>query len=104
MAGTSKFYQAPFIQSLKTFAKDLGRCLYDNEDEDEFLIAWRTMLTKYDLGNNEWLAKLLEDRENCASAYGRQTFCADMRIALQSESLSGELKKYLALQRDLVFL
>ena len=90
------------IQSSKTFAKDLSRCLYDNEDEDEFLIAWRTMLTKYDLGNNEWLAKLFEDRENWASAYGRQTFCADMKTALRSESLSGDLKKYLGLQLDLL--
>ncbi|KAJ6796342.1 protein FAR1-RELATED SEQUENCE 5-like [Iris pallida] len=90
------------FQSSKTFGKDFKGCLYDFEDEEEFLLAWRTMLNKYDLGNNEWLAKLFEDREKWASAYGRHTFCADIKSTLQSESLSSELKKYLSPQTDLL--
>ena len=90
------------FQSSKTFGKDFSRCLYDCEDEDEFLSAWRMMLDKYDLRNNEWLGKLFEDRENWASAYGRQTFCADMKSTLQAESFTGDLKKYLSSQLDLL--
>ncbi|XP_020244856.1 protein FAR1-RELATED SEQUENCE 5-like [Asparagus officinalis] len=90
------------FQSSKIFTKDFSRCLFECQDENEFLISWRTMLNKYDLVNNEWLAKLFEDRENWASAYGRQTFCADMKNTLQSQSLCVELKKYLSLQLDLL--
>ncbi|XP_020244861.1 protein FAR1-RELATED SEQUENCE 5-like isoform X2 [Asparagus officinalis] len=90
------------FQSSKTFGKDLSRCLYDYEDEDEFLLAWEAMLNKYELGNSEWLTKLLEDRQNWASAYGQRIFCADINSTLKSESLCSELKKHLNSQLDLL--
>lgn len=89
------------FQSSKTFAKDFSRCVYSYEDEDQFLLGWRSLLEKYDLRSNEWVSKLFECRENWALAYGRQTFCADIKSTLQSESFSSELKKCLTLQHDL---
>ncbi|CAL9124030.1 unnamed protein product [Musa textilis] len=89
------------FQGSKTFAKDFGRCIYDYEDEEEFLPAWQTMLEKYDLRNNEWLANLFGDRENWALAYGRETLCADMKSTLQNENFN-LLKKYLTPQLDLL--
>lgn len=90
------------FQSTKTFAKDFSRCIYTFEDEDQFLLGWRSLLEKYDLRSNEWISKLFECRENWALAYGRQTFCADIKSSLQSENFSGELKKYLTPQHDLL--
>ncbi|KAJ8480610.1 hypothetical protein OPV22_024337 [Ensete ventricosum] len=80
---------------------DFARCVYDYEDEEEFLPAWQEMSEKYDLRNNEWLAKLFEEREKWALVYNRQTLCADMKSMLQNENFSSLLKKYLTSQLDL---
>lgn len=90
------------FQSSKTFAKDFSRCIYDYEEAEEFLLAWRTMLEKYDLRNNEWLSKLFEEREKWSLVYNRHIFCADIKSALRNESLSSVLKKYLSPQLDLL--
>ncbi|KAG0467708.1 hypothetical protein HPP92_018700 [Vanilla planifolia] len=89
------------FQSSKTFVKDFTKCIYNFEDEDEFLLGWRGLLDKYDLRSNDWISKLFEIRERWALAYGRHIFCADIKSTLQSESFSSELKKYLAPQYDL---
>ncbi|XP_010930750.1 protein FAR1-RELATED SEQUENCE 5 [Elaeis guineensis] len=89
------------FQGSVTFARDFSKCLYDYEDEDEFLLGWKTMLENYDLHSNEWLAKLYEDREKWALAYGRQIFCADMKTALIKESMNNMLKELLDAERDL---
>ncbi|KAH7683678.1 zinc finger SWIM domain-containing protein 3 [Dioscorea alata] len=90
------------FQGSKTFSKDFARCIYDYEDEEEFLAAWRMILEKYDLRNNEWLGKLFEDRDKWALPYRREIFCADIKSTLQNESLSNVLKKYLSPQLDLL--
>uniref|UniRef100_A0ACD5TVD1 Uncharacterized protein n=1 Tax=Avena sativa TaxID=4498 RepID=A0ACD5TVD1_AVESA len=90
------------FQGSKTFAKDFSRCAYDYEDEEGFLLGWRTMLEKYDLSNNEWLHKLFEDRGKWASAYNQHVFTADIKNSLQSENISNVLKKYLSPQFDLL--
>ncbi|URE16957.1 FAR1 DNA-binding domain [Musa troglodytarum] len=90
------------FQGSKTFSKDFSKCIYDYEEEEEFMLAWRAMLDKYDLKNNEWLGKLFEDRDKWALPYGRDIYCADMNSTLQNESLSSVLKKYLSPQLDLL--
>ncbi|CAL9779964.1 unnamed protein product [Musa acuminata subsp. burmannicoides] len=92
---------ANVFESLETFAHDFSQCIYDFEDEDEFLLAWNLMLEKYNLKDNEWLTKLYEERENWSSAYGRQTFSADIKSTLRVESLSSLLKEHLNLEKDL---
>ncbi|KAJ0976937.1 hypothetical protein J5N97_012411 [Dioscorea zingiberensis] len=79
------------FQGSTTFAKDFRHCVYDCEEEDDFSSEWKNMLDKYDLSSNEWLAKLYEDRHQWALAYGRETFCADMKSTLTRESITGAL-------------
>ncbi|KAE8767581.1 protein FAR1-RELATED SEQUENCE 5-like [Hordeum vulgare] len=79
---------------------DEARCVYDYEDEEGFLVGWRTMLEKYDLRNNEWLHELFEDRDKWASAYNQHVFTADIKSSLQLESVSNVLRKYLSPQFD----
>ncbi|KAG0478127.1 hypothetical protein HPP92_012846 [Vanilla planifolia] len=90
------------FQGSKNFAKDFGRCIYDYEEEEDFLLAWRTIVEKYELGNNEWLCRLFDDREKWAVAYNRHIFCADIKSNLQIENLCNVLKKYLSPQLDLL--
>ncbi|KAE8779965.1 putative transposase [Hordeum vulgare] len=79
---------------------DEARCVYDYEDEEGFLVGWRTMLEKYDLRNNEWLHELFEYRDKWASAYNQHVFTADIKSSLQLESVSNVLRKYLSPQFD----
>ncbi|XP_072950699.1 protein FAR1-RELATED SEQUENCE 5-like [Typha angustifolia] len=90
------------FQASTTFAKDFSRCLFDCEDEEEFLFEWKTMLQDYDLHKNDWLKKLYDDREKWALPYGRQTFCADIKTTLVRENMSSMLKEYLNRDLDLL--
>ncbi|XP_010930749.1 protein FAR1-RELATED SEQUENCE 5 isoform X1 [Elaeis guineensis] len=95
-------YLGQVFQGSRTFAYDFSRCLFDYEEEEEFVSAWENMLEKYDLKGNEWLKMLFEDREKWAVAYGRETFCADMKSTQRLDSISGMLKEYLSPERDLL--
>lgn len=86
----------------RTLAYDFGRCLFDYEEEEEFLLAWKAMLEKYDLKDNPWLAVLFEDRMKWALVYGRETFYADLKSVQQKENLHSELKKHLSPETGLL--
>ena len=58
--------------------KDFNSCLYDYEEENEFLEARNKMLAKYDLKNNGWLKRMFDLKEKWSLVYGRETFCTDM--------------------------
>ncbi|KAH6832702.1 hypothetical protein C2S53_015746 [Perilla frutescens var. hirtella] len=85
-----------------SFSKDFSSCIYDYDEEDDFLNAWHHMLEKYELENNEWLQRLFKIREKWALVYGRQSFCADMITTQRSESMHSSLKKYVSYKHDLL--
>ncbi|XP_058108888.1 protein FAR1-RELATED SEQUENCE 5-like [Magnolia sinica] len=86
----------------KSFEYDFSRCVYDYEEEEEFLIAWNNMLEKYDLMQNKWLQALFKERNKWALVYGKNTFCADMKSTQRSESMNNVLKKYLSSKYNLL--
>ena len=59
------------FHSSKQFAKDFSDCLYEYEDEDEWLISWDYMLKKYGLTDNKWLHSIFDVKEKWAIVYGR---------------------------------
>ncbi|KAL1533118.1 hypothetical protein AAHA92_33048 [Salvia divinorum] len=67
-----------FSSFKNTFAADFSRCVYDFEEESEFLDAWNEMLEKYNLQHNQWLTRMFSLREKWALVYGKNTFCADI--------------------------
>jgi zinc finger SWIM domain-containing protein 3 len=86
----------------RTLECDFKRCLFDCEDEDEFLTAWNEMVEKYDLEDNQWLAELSSIKEKWALPYGREAIYADMKSVQQKENLTTELKKHLSPNYDLL--
>ncbi|XP_020573595.1 protein FAR1-RELATED SEQUENCE 5-like [Phalaenopsis equestris] len=90
------------FQGSTTFAKDFSRCMYDVEDEDDFVSEWTSLVEKYDLGGNLWLTKLYEEREKWSVAYGRHMFYADIKSSLLRESISAKLKDHLHLDCKLL--
>ncbi|XP_010265220.1 PREDICTED: protein FAR1-RELATED SEQUENCE 5-like isoform X2 [Nelumbo nucifera] len=85
-----------------TFSRDFSKCIFDCEDEEEFVQAWNNMLEAHDLKENNWLQKQFSSKEKWALAYGRNTFCADMKSTQQSESINSVLRKDLNNNMDLL--
>lgn len=84
------------------FAMDFGKCVYDHEEEEDWLLAWSDMLNKHKLTENKWLKNLFEVKEKWAMVYGRHTFTADMVSTQRSESMNSILKRYLKRNFDLL--
>ena len=78
-----------------SFKTDFSHCVYDCEDEEDFLRAWKEMLCEYDLLDNKWLADLFKIQKKWALVYGRQVFCADMMSTQRSESINSVIKRHL---------
>ena len=83
------------FHSSKHFAANLSTCMFDYEDEDEWLVAWNNMLEKYNLTNNKWLCGIFDLNKKWAMVYGRHMFTADMKSTQRSESINNVLKRYL---------
>ncbi|KAG7583246.1 Zinc finger SWIM-type [Arabidopsis suecica] len=84
------------------FATDFGKCVYDHEEEEDWLLAWSNMLKKHNLIENKWLKNVFEVKEKWAMVYGRHTFTADMVSTQRSESMNNILKRYLKSSYDLL--
>ncbi|KAL4318052.1 hypothetical protein GQ457_18G005870 [Hibiscus cannabinus] len=90
------------FERFSSFTKDFSSCVYDHDEEEDFLNAWNQMLVKYNLENNSWLQRQFELREKWALVYGRQTFCADMSTTQRSESMNNQIKMYIGYNYDLL--
>ena len=74
------------------FAMDFSKCVYDYEEEEDWLLAWSNMLQKHNLIEDKWLKNLFELREKWAMVYERHSFTADMVSTQRSESMNNILK------------
>ncbi|CAN6250136.1 unnamed protein product [Urochloa humidicola] len=92
---------AHMFSTSEEFAHDFRHCVFDIEDEQEFLDTWNMIMEKYNLRENEWLIKLYEDRENWAMPYNRQIFSGEIKSMLQAENVGTRLKEYLNCDTDL---
>ena len=79
------------FHSFKEFTDDFSHCMYDYEDEDEWLLAWNNTLEKYGLTNNKWLGGIFDVKEKWAMVYSRHMFTADMKSTQHSESMNNVL-------------
>ncbi|XP_010243044.1 PREDICTED: protein FAR1-RELATED SEQUENCE 5-like [Nelumbo nucifera] len=89
------------FEEFKSFSQDFKSCVYDYDDANEFENAWKNMINKYKLQENEWLQRLYSKRHKWALIFGRQTFSASMCTTQSSESLNSYLKKYVNIKYDL---
>ncbi|KAG6433527.1 hypothetical protein SASPL_105141 [Salvia splendens] len=91
-----------FSSFKNTFAADFSRCVYDFEEESEFLDAWNEMLEKFNLKDNQWLARMFSLMEKWALVYGRSTFCADIITTQRSECMNAVVKHYVNYKNNIV--
>ncbi|XP_073363505.1 protein FAR1-RELATED SEQUENCE 5-like [Aegilops tauschii subsp. strangulata] len=93
---------AGVVEEYKKFNADFQHCIYDIEEEDDFINEWNRMLDRYGLRDNTWLQRLFEKREQWALVYGRNTFSAHMSTTQRSESMNNELKRYISIKYDML--
>ncbi|XP_041995700.1 protein FAR1-RELATED SEQUENCE 5-like [Salvia splendens] len=91
-----------FASFKNTFAADFSRCVYDFEEESEFIDTWNEMLENYNLQDNQWLKRMFSLREKWALVYGRNTFCADMVSTQRSECMNAVVKHYVNYKNNIV--
>ncbi|XP_042044580.1 protein FAR1-RELATED SEQUENCE 5-like [Salvia splendens] len=91
-----------FSSFKNTFAADFSHCIYDYKEESEFLDAWSKMIEKYELKDNQWLARMFSLREIWALAYERNTFCADIITTQRSECMNVVVKYYVSYKNNIV--
>lgn len=92
---------AHMFSASEEFTHDFRHCVFDIEDEQEFVDTWHNVMDKYNLRENELLTKLYEDRENWAMPYNRQIFSGEIKSMLQAENFGTRLKEYLSYDTDL---
>ncbi|KAB1211750.1 Protein FAR1-RELATED SEQUENCE 5 [Morella rubra] len=90
-----------FVSS-DSFINDLSSCFFNHEEEEDFIDAWKAMLSIYGLWENEWMHETFECREKWAIAYERHNFCADINSAQLHENFAANLKKYLKSDADVL--
>ena len=65
----------------------------------EFERAWRELMEKYNLQNDEIMKALWADRKEWISAYYKEVFCARMTSTQRSESMNRILKRNFVKER-----
>ncbi|XP_062189188.1 protein FAR1-RELATED SEQUENCE 5-like [Phragmites australis] len=98
----SKRHLKQVFESTKSFGNALSHCLFDCEDEMEFLSSWEKLFEKHDAGESEWLNRLFLEKEKWALAYQRTMFSADILTTLRKENMINELKRELSEQEDIL--
>jgi len=93
---------AGVVEDYKKFNIDFQNCIYDQEEEEDFINAWNNLLDKYELRENTWLQRLFDKRKQWALVYGRNSFSADMVSTQRSESMNNELKGYISVKYDIL--
>ncbi|XP_009123544.1 protein FAR1-RELATED SEQUENCE 5-like [Brassica rapa] len=83
-------------------ANAIVKCVYDHEEEEDWLLAWSDTLNKHKLTDNKWLKNLFEVKEKWAMVYGRHTLTADSVSTQRSKSMNSILKRYLRRSFDLL--
>jgi zinc finger SWIM domain-containing protein 3 len=90
------------VKDYNKFNAAFQNCIYDQEEEGDFIKAWNSLLDTYNLWQNTWLQRLFDKKEQWALAYGRNTFCGDMVSTQRNESLNNELKRYISVKFDIL--
>jgi zinc finger SWIM domain-containing protein 3 len=90
------------VKDYNKFNASFQNCIYDQEDEEDFIKAWNYLLDTYKLRKNTWLQRLFDKKQQCALAYGRNTFCGNMVSTQRNESLNNELKGYISVKFDIL--
>ncbi|CAM0945809.1 unnamed protein product [Alopecurus aequalis] len=85
----------PVYSKNSAFKRDLHELLDQLVGVEEFEKSWAELVSRYSLGENEFLVRAYENRAMWAKPYFVDTFCAGMTSTQRSESANHVLKTYI---------
>lgn len=68
--------------------------VYDSLTEVEFEESWKSMISKYELDNNDWLAGLYEERSWWVLVFVKNVFWVGLSTTQRNESMHAFFDKY----------
>jgi hypothetical protein len=83
------------LESYQNIKHYLLKAVHESMTVEEFEEKWNHTFTSHHLGENEWLAKLYEERERWVLAFLNSNFFAGMLSTQRSESLNAFFDGYL---------
>ncbi|XXG60583.1 hypothetical protein AAC387_Pa04g2451 [Persea americana] len=83
------------------FIKTFKKIAYNSITREQFEMAWKDMLTDFDLVDNEWLHSMYGIREMWVPTYLRDIFFGGMSTTSRSESINAFLKQYVTQKNGL---
>ncbi|XP_061358573.1 protein FAR-RED IMPAIRED RESPONSE 1-like [Gastrolobium bilobum] len=76
------------------FMIKFNKCVLRSGTSEQFEKRWWKMVERFNLGDDNWLCSIYEDRERWIPAYMRDIFLAGMSTMQRSESINCLLDKY----------
>ncbi|KAL0361050.1 UNVERIFIED_CONTAM: protein FAR1-RELATED SEQUENCE 7 [Sesamum radiatum] len=70
-----------------------NKCMQRCESEEEFEVAWKSMVDHYDLSNHKWWNGMYNLRHRWATAFSNTKFSAGLLATSRSEGTNSVLKK-----------
>jgi len=79
----------------KDIKRRLKTVVYESSTVAQFDNEWDLFITKFDLGGNEWLRNLNDERHRWVPCYLKQHFWAGMSTTQRSESMNAFFDGYI---------
>lgn len=83
------------MNQYENFMVKFNKCIYQSWTGEQFEKRWLKMVDKFQLGENEWVYSLYEDRGKWAPTYVQNAFFAGMSTTERSGSITAFFDKYM---------
>ncbi|XP_015575909.2 protein FAR-RED IMPAIRED RESPONSE 1 [Ricinus communis] len=77
------------------FLPEFNKCVFKSWTDEEFDMRWWTMVTQFELQDDEWVQSLYDDRKKWVPTYMGNTFLAGVSATQRSESMNAFFDKYI---------
>lgn len=89
------------VQQFPNLMSKFDKCIHQSRTDEEFQKRWHKMVDKFELGDDEWIRSLYDDRKKWVPTYMRGVFLGGLTTFQQSEIVSSFFDKYI--HRDTTF-
>ncbi|KAK4744527.1 hypothetical protein SAY87_010839 [Trapa incisa] len=83
------------IDKHEDFWKVFDECVNHSLTAEQFENEWEKLVVKFELGENDWVCSLYENRRKWVAAYMQDIFLAGLSTPLRSKSISTFFDKYI---------
>ncbi|WCJ28091.1 FRS (FAR1 Related Sequences) transcription factor family [Euphorbia peplus] len=83
------------IKQRDDFLPEFNKCVFKSWTDEEFDMRWWTMVTQFELQDDEWVQSLYDDRKKWVPTYLGDSFLAGISAIQRSESINSFFDKYI---------